>query len=169
LAVPPASPADQPAAAEQQIAEEQQAPPAAFEQGFAGLGAWLDDLLGRIPWFFAVSLVGPQVLICCFLLYLGSHSRRGHPGRLRAGVPRPSLERMGHVASAEATARPPAPSTEAGERFQLGPSYEEERQQRDAQSQQQDSGVLGDIFAENLRLQQQIGSLADFGNLAVRG
>jgi hypothetical protein len=137
-------------------------------------GSWLDQLLAQVPGFVTLLLVAPQVLICSLLLWRGG--KRVHsegtgerlPPQLEplVSVTRgPALGDFGKEPAQERLAPPAAPrlarrGRQRGELFRLGPVYDEERLLKETAVQQQDAGVLGDIFAQNLRLLHEIGAQA---------
>ena len=51
-----------------------------------------------------------------------------------------------------------APEEPTGDLFELGPTYEEELQMREAQARQQEDAVLQHLLQQNLKLQSAIGA-----------
>jgi hypothetical protein len=133
-----------------------------------------------------VAVVAPLVSILCFFCLLRRHSVRFGPlfridyvgassmvaGPFTAQVPSsgeaevvpPSLDRGGNLEELQAevseesgiTFHEPTPET-----FELGPTFEEERQLKEDQAKLQEDAVLYHLFEENLRLREQIEQAKD--------
>ena len=87
--------------------------------------------------------------------YVGKHGPSVVYGPLAAGS---VLAANGSMAGAPATPVPPEPTT--GERFDLGPTFEEELSQRQQNAQNQENALLQKLFEDNLRLREQTAALA---------
>ncbi len=87
--------------------------------------------------------------------YVGKHGPSVVYGPLAAGS---VLAANGSMAGAPATPVPPEPAT--GERFDLGPTFEEELSQRQQNAQNQENALLQKLFEDNLRLREQTAALA---------
>jgi hypothetical protein len=87
--------------------------------------------------------------------YVGKHGPSVVYGPLAAGS---VLAAGGGMAGAPATPVPPEPTT--GERFDLGPTFEEELRQRQLNAQHQEDAVLQKLFEDNVRLREQTAALA---------
>jgi hypothetical protein len=144
-----------------------------------------NDMLANLsgPLWLQVALVAGVVLFCPLLLALmlalmlrrlGMHLRvevinssPGTPiiarlegyGPLPLGIAGGQGGQPAQPASAEESAPPGAARVEepeTAERFDLGPSYEEERLAKEVALRQQELAVLQLVFEENVRLQEEI-------------
>jgi hypothetical protein len=112
---------------------------------------------------FAASLLGPLVFVAVLVLFLRRYGKRS--GTLFR------IEFVGNQAPPSGywvPAQPPAAATpakeqahpsedaETGERFELGPTYEEEMRLREDQTRQHEEAVLRQLFEENVRLRDQM-------------
>jgi len=129
----------------------------------------------------AVAVVTPVISIFCFFGLLRRHSERfgplfrfdyvGNPsmvagpftaqvpGSLEPEIVPPSLDRGGNFDELQAGVSEEPPFTfhePTPETFELGPTFEEERQLKEEQAKQQEDAVLYHLFEENLRLHEQI-------------
>jgi hypothetical protein len=88
--------------------------------------------------------------------YINNQPAAPYPGVILGTLP-------GSALPAQAAPAPPPPRTTepelTGEAFDLGPTYEEERQQRQQQGQRQEQAVLRQLFEDNLRLQGEVRQL----------
>jgi hypothetical protein len=119
----------------------------------------------------ALAIIAPLVSIVSFFWLLGRHSRQYGPlFRLSAGSDatisgpfKASIEenaanvkhgrRLEDVQEGDG----PAPARKpVGETFDVGPTFEEERQLREDMAHQQEEAILQHFFEENLRLLEQI-------------
>jgi hypothetical protein len=145
----------------------------------------VESVVDGCPVWLQVVLIAAVTLLCPFLvaLMLALILRRsGMQLRvevINSGTAGPIIARLETPAPA-ATAGPaqasPAPVTGAApaqesrlienapdlaERFDLGPSYEEEKQARDQAQRQKEMAVLQELFEQNQRLYEQIEQLPD--------
>jgi hypothetical protein len=73
-----------------------------------------------------------------------------------AGQQTPDGERFQDLQAPLAGAETAVEPEHTPERFDLGPTFEEERLLKEAQAKQQEEAVLQHLLEENLRLQEQI-------------
>jgi hypothetical protein len=135
----------------------------------------LNKTLIQVAFIFAVAIVAPVVSIVCFFGLLRRHSKRFGPlfridyvgnqpvvtgpftvGALGAGQQIPDGGRFQDLQAPAAAAEPAAEPEHTPERFDLGPTFEDERLLKEAQAKQQEEAVLQHLLEENLRLQEQI-------------
>jgi hypothetical protein len=91
--------------------------------------------------------------------YVNNQPTGGYPGMVLGTLP----PGFGVPQGAAATPTSPLPDValapegeSTAEQFEIGPSFAEERQQRQAQAGQQEEGVLRQLFEENLKLQRGV-------------
>ncbi|MCI0465357.1 MAG: hypothetical protein L0Z62_51205 [Gemmataceae bacterium] len=135
------------------------------------------DLVFQVACVFGAAFLGPLVSAAVLLWLLRRHSKRsGALFRIEhvGGPANPSVEAMSILAAREALLTSPGWGGRLGERegapaspsraaqatsaeaFQLGPTCEQEQQDRAAQAQDREQAMLQQFFEDNLRLQEQI-------------
>ncbi len=118
----------------------------------------------------AVAIVAPLVSIVSFFWLLGRHSRQYGPlfrnsdattvngpfkAKIEESAPAASVKRSNRLEDVQDDE--PAPVRKPiVEKFDVGPTIEEERQVREDMVQQQEEAILQHFFEENLRLLEQI-------------
>jgi hypothetical protein len=141
--------------------------------------SFMSTLLLPIAVIFAVAVLTPIVSIVCFFALLRRHCKRFGPlfgfahggaatmiGGPISGSPLDLAERKILLAALERSGKwgdggnmtSPVPDETEGhvEKFDMGPSLQEERLNREKMAEQQEQAVLQKIFEDNLRLQEQI-------------
>jgi len=146
------------------------APGGDTEHGF------VNNALLQVVGVFAASFIGPLVLVLLLFLILRRQRRRdgalfrievvGNPAPATAFwvAATPTVTPPTGPASVSTAATPPAeteqaeavPPAETGERFDIGPSYEDELRLREERKRQQEEAVLRQLFEENVRLREQM-------------
>jgi hypothetical protein len=105
----------------------------------------------QLVWILAVVLVAPLPVVVLLLVLL-----RRQNGLERLRTPAPPEPTWAPV-TGEGLTTPHAPSDDlADKRFDLGPSYEEQREAERQAAEQQEQALLQQIFLENRKLQREV-------------
>jgi hypothetical protein len=133
------------------------------------------ELIVQIACVFGAAFLGPLFSVALLLILLRRHGQRSGPlFRIEHVGGLPSAEAMSILAAREALAgapgwgsrlgepaHPPAAAVraaevKAGEAFDLGPTCEQEQQNKALQAEQQEQALLLQFYEANLQLQAQI-------------
>jgi hypothetical protein len=103
----------------------------------------------QFAWILAVVLVTPLPVVFLLLVLLRRQSRLA----LKTTPPEPTWAPVTGEGSATPT---PSGEGQAEKRFELGPTYAEQREAEQQAAEQQERALLQQIFEENRKLQQQL-------------